>query len=158
MSPALKSIAFTAACALISSPVMADATMYSITAKAESVINAKMTFDANSPKFQIAVGKFGVVDTALGTNDADYEAVLEDRGMKIGAVLYGDHDASYDAWLTPAHFFDTAALGQNDADYEPVLVDRNITIGAALYGKYDADYDAILFPQTGGCQTGSACF
>ena len=158
MKPFLKIISISIACTTASAPAMADATMHSITAKAESVINAKMTFDANSPRFQIAVGNFGVVDTALGTNDADYEAVLADRGMKTGAAAYGQYDASYDAWLTPAKFFETAALGQNDADYEPALLDRNIVVGAALFGKYDADYDVILFPQTSGCQTGSACF
>ena len=158
MNLSQKAALIASVCAFAGTSALADASSYQITDKANSVINAKMNADAKAPIFTIAVGKFGVVDTALGTNDAEYEAVLADRGFAIGAAIYGEYDASYDAVLTPASFFETAALGQHDAGYEPVLADRGMQIGKAVYGSYDADYEAPLFPQAGGCQIGEACF
>lgn len=143
---------------LAATPLFADASMNDVIAAQETVISAKMNADAKSHIFSITIGELGVVDKALGAHDAGYEVVLADRGMLVGAALYGQHDASFDAWLTPENFFETAALGQNDADYEPVLQQRGITIGAAVFGRSDADYEAVLFPQTNGCQTGAACF
>lgn len=158
MIPSFKTALIATACVLAGTSAMADASFYQITSKANAVINAKMNADAKSPAFSVAVGKFGVVDTALGSNDADYEAVLAARGFATGAAIYGQYDASYDAILTPANFFETAALGQHDAGYEPVLADRGMLVGKAVYGSYDADYEAPLFPQSGSCQTGEACF
>ncbi len=48
------------------------------------------------------------------TDDAGYEALLQERGIVLGANIYGTYDADYDAVLTPAHFFETAALGQGE--------------------------------------------
>lgn len=139
-------------------PIFADAAMHDVVSDKDMVLSAKMDRDAKSHVFNITMSGLGVVDKTLGAYDADYEVVLADRGMFVGAALYGADDAAFDAWLTPANFFETAALGQNDADYETVLAQRGIAIGAALYGHYDADYAAVLFPQTGGCQPGAACF
>lgn len=158
MNTSLKFAMFASACAMCAGTAMADASMHQITTTAEGAMSAKMDSDAKGHLFQIAVGNFGVVDTALGSNDADYEIVLADRGIAVGAALYGQNDAAYDAFLTPANFFETAALGQHDASYEVILSDRGIPVGAKVYGQYDADYEASLFPQTDGCQTGQACF
>ena len=153
-----KYAALGAALSLAATPLFADASMNDVITTQDTVISAKMNADAKSHVFNVTMGSFGVVDKALGTHDADYEVVLAERGMQIGAALYGQYDASFDAWRTPANFFETAALGHNDADYEPVLLDRGTPVGTALYGRYDADYTAVLFPQKGGCQTGAACF
>lgn len=156
ISPKLAILA--AVLSAVATPTLADATMHDVVARKDMVLSAKMDRDAKSHIFNITMSGLGVVDNKLGAYDADYEVVLAGRGMLSGAALYGTHDASYDSWLTPANFFETAALGQNDADYEPVLQQRGIAIGAALYGKHDADYDAVLFPNTAGCQPGAACF
>ncbi|MEO9825179.1 MAG: hypothetical protein ABJF50_12255 [Paracoccaceae bacterium] len=154
----LKTAFLGATLALAATPLLADASMNDVISAQDTVLSAKMDADAKSHVFNITIGGFGVVDTALGAHDADYEVVLADRGIAVGAALYGQHDASADAWLTAANFFDTAALGRNDADYETALKDRGIAVGAALYGQYDGDYDAVLFPQSAGCHTGAACF
>ncbi|PXW72519.1 hypothetical protein C7964_101631 [Loktanella sp. PT4BL] len=52
--------------------------------------------------------------------EADYEAVLAENGIEVGAAVYGSYDASYDIYLTDADLF-PPLLGKYDADYEVVL-------------------------------------
>ena len=73
---------------------------------------------------------------------------MADRGFHVGAATFGSYDADYDATLTPASFFSTAALGQFDAGYEAVLEDRGIATGIAVFGNYDADYEPVLAPKS----------
>ena len=148
-----------AVCAL-ASPVLADATMLEeIELKVvDKIISAKIDADAHAHVYNITVGALGVVDKALGTSDADYESVLADRGIVIGARKFGQYDAGYDAWLTPANFFQTAALGKYEAGYEAVLMERGIEVGTAVFGRSDADYEPVLFPETDTCGAGQTCF
>lgn len=52
--------------------------------------------------------------------EADYEAVLAENGIAMGAAVYGQSDADYDVYLTDANLF-PPLLGHSDADYEAVL-------------------------------------
>ena len=52
--------------------------------------------------------------------EADYEAVLAENGIAIGAALYGSYDASYDVYLTDPELFQPI-LGKYDADYEGII-------------------------------------
>ena len=137
-----------AALTLSAGPLLADAAMVDALAEKTlgQILSVKMDSDANSHVYNIAIGNFGVVDTALGTNDADYEAVLAARNVAVGTAIYGNNDADYEATLTPENFFSTAALGQHDAGYEQVLAWRGVAVGTAIYGNSDADYEAALAP------------
>jgi len=145
----LKTALVGAAFTLSAGPLLADADMVDALTEKNlgRILSVKMDRDANSHVYNIAVGKFGVVDTSLGANDADYEAVLADRNVAVGTAIYGSNDADYEATLTPTNFFATAALGQHDADYEQVLAWRGTAVGTAIYGTNDADYEAVLTPK-----------
>lgn len=89
--------------ALAATPAFSDVTMLDVMADYEfgKIISGEMDGDAKSHLFNITISSFGVVDKALGSHAADYEVVLANRGMQIGAALYDQHDASYDAVLFP---------------------------------------------------------
>ncbi|SIT91302.1 hypothetical protein SAMN05421665_3313 [Yoonia rosea] len=52
--------------------------------------------------------------------EADYEAVLAENGIEVGAAVFGSYDASYDVYLTDVDLF-PSLLGHYDADYEVAL-------------------------------------
>lgn len=52
--------------------------------------------------------------------EADYAAVLHDNGIAVGAAVYGQYDADYEAYLTDPELFQPM-LGKYDADYEVYL-------------------------------------
>lgn len=49
--------------------------------------------------------------------DADYATDIAAHGYVVGAAVYGQYDADYDAHLTDADLFQPV-LGHHDADYE----------------------------------------
>lgn len=108
--------------ALAATPVLADASIVDAIAK-------KKLAEVSQP------------DPTLGQYDADFEIILAERGVATGTAIYGQSDADYDAYLTPADFFATAALGDHDADYEIVLAGRE-PLGAA-YFENSTDFAAL---------------